>query len=265
MANPPCNNDIKGVLHLSSSEQHYQLSRAIPCSKLKDIVEQYWFVSWDLRQQPPHVQKNLPDPCVNLFFDEQGAKLLGAVSKVYTYKMQGVGHVFGIKFMPSGFCSYTKKPMSSFAEQYSEPKTVFQYWGDDVLDDIKLKTSLSDAIAVAEPLLLANITPATEKQQLTNAIVSFIKQSPHVTHVNQIAAHFEINVRALQRLFERYVGLSPKWVIRKYRLHEVLDNAENNKQDWLATSMALGYTDQAHFIKDFKDIIGVTPSSYLEF
>jgi len=30
-----------------------------------------------------------------------------------------------------------------------------------------------------------------------------------------------MSIRSLQRLFQEYVGVAPKWVIRRYRLHEV--------------------------------------------
>jgi len=32
--------------------------------------------------------------------------------------------------------------------------------------------------------------------------------------------------------------------------------------DWSQMAQELGYFDQAHFIKDFKSIIGVTPAEY---
>lgn len=264
MTNPACTKTIKGVLHLSRSEQHYQLDRAYPSGKLVEAIEQYWLVTWDLRGQTSHTQKNLPDPCVSLFFDKQGAKLLGPISKNYTYEMSGQGHVFGIKFKSAGFSSYTSQPLSELAERYSNPKTVFSHWDNEALSTLHATTSLDHAITIAEPLLLQCLGPVTEKQRLTNTIVDFIKQSPHIMQVNQIATHFGINVRTLQRLFERYVGLNPKWVIRKYRLHEVLQNAEISKPDWLEISLSLGYTDQPHFIKDFKDMIGVTPTAYLK-
>ena len=67
----------------------------------------------------------------------------------------------------------------------------------------------------------------------------------------------------LQRLFGRYVGVSPKWVIQRYRLHEAaeqLATGESVSQTELALN--LGYSDQAHFIRDFKAIVGVSPAAY---
>ncbi len=57
--------------------------------------------------------------------------------------------------------------------------------------------------------------------------------------------------------------MSPKWVIQRYRLHEAAEQlaaGEPVSQPGLALS--LGYSDQAHFVRDFKAIVGVTPGAY---
>ena len=57
--------------------------------------------------------------------------------------------------------------------------------------------------------------------------------------------------------------MGPKWVIRCYRLHEVAERLSDGKAVNLAElALDLGYFDQAHFIKDFKTIVGVTPADY---
>ncbi len=65
-------------------------------------------------------------------------------------------------------------------------------------------------------------------------------------------------------MFNRYVGVSPKWVIRRYRLHEAADRLANGEAvDWPNIALDLGYFDQAHFVKDFKAIVGTPPAKYV--
>lgn len=74
---------------------------------------------------------------------------------------------------------------------------------------------------------------------------------------------FRVSKRTLQRIFSQYVGVGPKWVIKRYRLHEAADQlAGGNVVDWPRLALDLGYFDQAHFIKDFKAMVGRTPTEY---
>jgi AraC-like DNA-binding protein len=80
---------------------------------------------------------------------------------------------------------------------------------------------------------------------------------------DELAARHAMSQRTLQRLFRRYVGVSPKWVLQRYRLHEAAERiAEGRDGDWAATALELGYFDQAHFIRDFKALIGASPAQY---
>jgi AraC-like DNA-binding protein len=70
-------------------------------------------------------------------------------------------------------------------------------------------------------------------------------------------------VRSLQQLFSEYVGVSPKWVIRRFRLHEAADSlAGGDEPDLAALAQRLGYFDQAHFTSDFRKLVGQTPADY---
>jgi AraC-like DNA-binding protein len=72
-----------------------------------------------------------------------------------------------------------------------------------------------------------------------------------------------MNKRTLQRLFAKYVGVSPKWVIQRYRLHEAAEQlAAGSSIGQAALAADLGYSDQAHFVRDFKSVVGMTPLAY---
>ncbi len=78
--------------------------------------------------------------------------------------------------------------------------------------------------------------------------------------VEDVADAMGIDVRALQRRFRRYVGVTPKWVIQRYRLHEAAEQLRSEYPPALAALAAeLGYADQAHFAREFKAAVGRTP------
>jgi AraC-like DNA-binding protein len=83
--------------------------------------------------------------------------------------------------------------------------------------------------------------------------------------VEDVVERFGIAPRTLQRLFARYVGVSPKWVLRRYRLHEAAARlAAEQDRTWAEVAAELGYFDQSHFIRDFTAAIGLTPVAYAQ-
>ncbi len=81
--------------------------------------------------------------------------------------------------------------------------------------------------------------------------------------VDDLVSVVDTSKRTLQRLFNRYVGVSAKWVIQRYRLHEAIEEiGRGHRVDWVRLAIELGYFDQAHFIKDFKRFAGRTPHEY---
>jgi hypothetical protein len=58
-------------------------------------------------------------------------------------------------------------------------------------------------------------------------------------------------------------GVSPKWVMRRARLHEAASRADLGEVvDWARLAVDLGYADQAHLTRDFTATIGVPPGRY---
>jgi transcriptional regulator GlxA family with amidase domain len=96
-------------------------------------------------------------------------------------------------------------------------------------------------------------------------LVGAMIEDRELVRVDQVAALGGVSVRSLQRLFAGYVGVSPKAVLARYRLQDAaaaIDAGEVHDLAGLATS--LGWFDQAHFSRDFRAVVGVTPSAYLQ-
>jgi AraC-like DNA-binding protein len=106
--------------------------------------------------------------------------------------------------------------------------------------------------------------PAADPQvERIAAILRTVETSPALTMVEDLAASAGVGVRALQQLFSDYVGVSPKWVIRRYRLHDAADRLANEDNvDLSELALALGYFDQAHFTSDFHKLVGQAPAQY---
>ncbi len=84
-----------------------------------------------------------------------------------------------------------------------------------------------------------------------------------ITRVGHLVSRSGFPQRTLQRLLTRYVGASAQWIIKRYRIYDALEMLDGRKPfDWATLAQDLGYFDQAHFINDFKKLVGCAPAVY---
>jgi len=99
---------------------------------------------------------------------------------------------------------------------------------------------------------------------MLNQLVERAATDPQLTRVQDLAQLAGVSPRQLQRLFAQYVGVSPKWVIARYRLHEALALLQRGEaQPDAELALRLGYFDQAHFVRDFQRMVGQPPAAYV--
>jgi len=83
--------------------------------------------------------------------------------------------------------------------------------------------------------------------------------------LSQLPEQVHFTLRTLQRKFAQVIGLSPKRFTRIARF-----NALKNRlilapeQNLTEVAHDFQYFDQAHFIRDFRQIMGQTPSVFVE-
>lgn len=121
----------------------------------------------------------------------------------------------------------------------------------------------AEMISHAESLLFSALPDRDPVAEQAARIVALIMSDSSLRRVDQLASACGLSVRGLQRMFGDYVGVSPKWVMRRARLHEAASRADGGEPvDWAALALDLGYADQAHLTRDFTATIGVPPSRY---
>jgi AraC-like DNA-binding protein len=72
-----------------------------------------------------------------------------------------------------------------------------------------------------------------------------------------------LSERSLQRLVQRRLGLTPKWLIQRRRLHEAAEQLRTGTSTVADVAARLGYADQPHLHHDFAGVTGMTPGEFL--
>lgn len=258
---------VRGVLtQISSADEAGRMTHArYPASpELAPYVEHYWAVSWDLRGMAPHRVETLPHPSVHMTFDRQGESRISGVARgKFVRMLEGEGGVFGVKFRPGGFHPFAMTPIASFADRTLALRDVFGAAGDALDAEVRRASDDSGRRHVVEEFLRGRHIAHDENVARISEMVYSIAREPGFLKVEDLVTRYGVSTRTLQRLFAKYVGATPKWVIQRYRLHEAaaqLASGTTTSHAMLAAS--LGYSDQAHFVKDFKAMVGVSPAAY---
>lgn len=252
-----------GILNPKTGQKKFQLSQHLPAPDLSCFVLRYWIVTWDLRGQEPYLSENLPYPCVNMVIEKGKSRIYGVVKRKFSYLLTGKGQVFGIKFRPGAFYPFVKTPISDFTDSALSFQEVFGVEGDILERTILPLEDQEKMVELAEAFLRERLPEQDQTVEVINQIVNRIIADREITKVDDIVSRFNLSKRTLQRLFSQYVGVSPKWVIKRSRLQEAADQlAMGEATNWPEMALKLGYFDQAHFIKEFKAIVGKSPVEY---
>ena len=275
----------RGVLRPDLAALNFRLTRHAPSGVLAPFVDYYWIPRWDLRGKPPYQQTILPHPNVHLVFEASGAGIFGVDRRLFTRTLSGLGLALGVRFTAGGFRPFWQAPISQLTDRVVPAARLFGpraektrqaimrdsdagrfdtggfdtggfYAGGFDADDARM-------IGWAEALLRSVLPERDPLAEQVAALVSHITDDPGLRRVDQLAAESGMTARTLQRLFADYVGVSPKWVMRRARLHEAAERADSGEPvDWACLASDLGYADQAHLTRDFTVTIGVPPSRY---
>ena len=235
-----------------------------PSADLDAHVAHFWHVRWALAE--PFVVETLPHPSVHLVFEDghsRRAEVAGVATARFTRQLVGQGWVFGIKLRPAAFRPLWPSPISELTDRVLPIADVLGPDGDAFANEVFAAPDLDARIAVAESFLRARLAPLPVQLAALRDLVERMATDRSLLRAEDAATAAGSSLRALQRQFRDAVGVSPKWVIQRYRLHEAAERLKGANPPSLAALAAdLGYSDQAHFARDFKATVGRTPSDF---
>ncbi|MBL8953079.1 MAG: helix-turn-helix transcriptional regulator [Myxococcaceae bacterium] len=256
----------RGVLDETAARGVYDARRVLPADDLAEHVAYFWLVRW--RLDAPYEQHAITLPAAHFVFEQNDAtgarasRFAGPGRRRFTRRLEGAGHILGIALHAGTAFGWLRQPLARFVDRLVPLRTV---WKRDVAEaERTILGARSDEAAVraAERLVRRWKPEPDADSRLAARLVERTSHDRSLCRVEQLVALSGRSERGLQRLFHRHVGVSPKAVIRRFRLVEAADALDRKKVKSL-TELAhqLGYYDQAHFVRDFKATVGRVPSA----
>jgi AraC-like DNA-binding protein len=256
----------KGLLTPGGMASPFRHGRKIPSGDLGRFVEHFWTVEWDLRGCVPVVVETLPHPCVYLIIEDEDSERTGVAGVNpgrFTREIQGHGRVIGTKFRPAMFHPFFKGRVSGIRGRMTSVPSVFGHPGGQLVKDVLSEPDTLGAVQLVENFLLSRLPEPNRDLEALRDSVERISNDRSIVRVEQVASMAGMNLRRLQRVFNEFVGIGPKWVIRRYRLQEAaMLLIGGGRIDMPDLALRLGYFDQAHLIRDFRAAVGKTPVEF---
>jgi AraC-like DNA-binding protein len=122
---------------------------------------------------------------------------------------------------------------------------------------------LGAALGILEDWLLRRLCTGPSAHPVTRAALQRLIRAGGNVRVEALARELNVSARYLNGLFHREIGLSAKSMVRIVRLERALDRLDvAGDHDLSALAFDCGYYDQSHLNRDFRDLVGLTPSEY---
>ncbi|PQJ80254.1 helix-turn-helix domain-containing protein [Polaribacter porphyrae] len=243
---------IESVFYFKGFQPEHSIERVVPTGNL--------FIIFEL------------DGFTRNTFDNETLKPNGVYNKVWisgihknylSISAHQNSEMFVIQFKPFGAYPFLNIPINNLNDKVVAAETIF---GDSILqlrEIIKNKKTTKEKFEIAESFLNKTFKIKKQPQKELIEIINTLKVKPFLEH-NSIVKSYSKTQKHLIHQFKKFCGLTPKTLHRIFRFNEVLLKIRNKEKiEWSQIAYEFGYSDQSHFIKEFKEFSGFNPQEFI--
>jgi hypothetical protein len=249
---------------VKQSADHVSYTEFLPDARLQNLIYCYWELKTTKTLSDPFIYRVVADGCIDLFFELNNPEenfVMGFCKKFTEFPLDNSFHYIGVRFLPTMFPQLFRINASELSNRFEELNKVVPSTSAFIKDHFYPQQGIDEIRAIFDNYFIALIsnTDFDNDGRLYHAIEIILKEFG-VVDVEQ-GLNTGISPRQLRRLFEFYIGDTAKTFAKVVRFQNILrskPSTQSLRQNKLFFDA--GYYDQAHFIKEFKNFYGVTPS-----
>lgn len=248
---------------------------------LDAFIERIWYCSG----VPPRRMRVLPgggvlDLVVNLGDDEiriydptdpsferncTGAFFRGTSTRSFMSDSRRCTSAVGVHFRPGGAFPFLGISPSEIIDAHVPLADLWGCIGRELGEQLLEASSPNERFRLVESALLGRLLRARAGHPAVRAGVDALRAGGNGVRVAELATVVGLSQRRFIEVFEREVGVTPKFFARLQRFHRVKKHVASlgAPASWAAFAVACGYFDQSHMIRDFVAFAGMSPTGYL--
>ncbi len=236
----------------------------LPDNKLQNFIFCYWQLKTTRPLSDPFIYRVVADGCIDIFFElnkPQDNFVMGFCKKFTEFPLENSFHYIGVRFLPTIFPQLFKVDASELSNRFENLNNVVPATSAFITNHFHPQQATEEIITAFDNYFISLISSASfdNDERLYNAIEIIFNKFGMVDIEKDL--NTGISQRQLRRLFEFYVGDTAKTFAKVVRFQNILrskPSSQSLRQNKLFFDA--GYYDQAHFIKEFRNFYGVTPS-----
>ena len=209
--------------------------------------------------------------CLGYFNNEwqrmPDALFVGIYKDVVTWKTYGYSVCFGITLKPESLMHLFKVPAAALFNNYTDISSFLNKRINDLAEQMYGINDTAKLIGISEEFLLNRLKSVKAERSYVDEASKIIRHVKGNISIDSLCKKLYISERQLQRSFKDMMGTSPKTytrIIRFRNAYQQIKQANGEKISWTDISYDFGYSDQAHFIRDFKEFSGAVPSLVIQ-
>ncbi|MBK5395525.1 AraC family transcriptional regulator [Pseudomonas sp. TH39(2020)] len=206
----------------------------------------------------------VPDGCVDIVFDcdatRPTARICGTPLAAQAVELHQNHHYFGVRFSPGVIPGFINVLAEELTERELDLLEVSGF-AQRIFENIVQAPLLGDQMRLFNDYLAPRLMGRTSA--LTAMVIQQAMRHRGDIRIQQLEELSGYTSRTLHRQFSQDTGMSPKTFCRIIRCQAALDTL-NTQHDVSFSELALdlGFSDQSHFLRDFKKLVSTTPCDY---
>jgi AraC-like DNA-binding protein len=236
----------------------------LPHLQLQPFIYCYWQLKTTQTLKTPFHYKVVADGCIDIFFELHNPQenfVMGFCKKYTEFPLDNSFHYIGVRFLPTMFPQIFNVNASELSNRFEHLNIVVPKTASFIADNFNPQKNITQIKALFDKYFLEQVSTIkfNSDNRLYESIHIILEKSGMLNIETDLCTG--ISPRQLRRLFQFYIGDTAKTFSKVVRFQNIL-RAKPSTQSLRENKLFfdVGYYDQAHFIKEFKNFYGVTPN-----
>ena len=194
----------------------------------------------------------------------KGCRLFGYLSRQLVIKTLCVTNALAVKFRPGRLTPFFSVPGIELVDTSVSIENLWGTLGKDFVNSIYESKSVLEIIKLLDTYFLKRLSlHVSNDMRIVGALDEILNRKGQV-RITDLADWTNLSRRQFERRFNKTIGLSPKRMCRIARISGIIPQLKTGRNhDWADIALVSGYSDQAHFIREWKYFTGSSPQSFL--